>query len=244
MAAQTANTKKTGSWDLSLKVIKTGIVSWLIVFLFWGLGSLQYDEIFLPSPAETWTAIKELVSNGTLWADIAASVSRVLKGWGLAVVIAVPVGLVVGHFKPIRWIVEPILSLFRFIPAIALTSLFLMWFGVDDTSKVALILYAAFFQVLVNTLRVFFTVVLPSAVPNIFTGIRLGLSSSIICVIAAEMLVGNDGLGYLIQSSKMYYKTAWAFAGIVTLALIGFVADRLLQLFGCTFLKHFGVRKA
>ena len=95
----------------------------------------------------------------------------------------------VGHFKPIRWIVEPILSLFRFIPAIALTSLFLMWFGVDDTSKVALILYAAFFQVLVNTiagvvatdhslmeaascmgasrLRVFFTVVLPSAVPNI-----------------------------------------------------------------------------
>lgn len=231
MAAQTANTKKTGSWDLPLKIIKTGIVSWLIVFLFWGLGSLQYDEIFLPSPTETWTAIKELVSNGTLWADIAASVSRVLKGWGLAVVIAVPVGLVVGHFKPIRWIVEPILSLFRFIPAIALTSLFLMWFGVDDTSKVALILYAAFFQVLVNTiagvvatdhslmeaascmgasrLRVFFTVVLPSAVPNIFTGIRLGLSSSIICVIAAEMLVGNDGLGYLIQSSKMCYKTAW-----------------------------------
>lgn len=95
-----------------------------------------------------------------------------------------------------------------------------------------------------SRLRVFFTVVLPSAVPNIFTGIRLGLSSSIICVIAAEMLVGNDGLGYLIQSSKMYYKTAWAFAGIVTLALIGFVADRLLQLFGVTFLKHFGVRKA
>ena len=87
-----------------------------------------------------------------MWADIAASVNRVLKGWGLAVVIAVPVGLVVGHFKPIRWIVEPILSLFRFIPAIALTSLFLMWFGVDDTSKVALILYAAFFQVLVNTI--------------------------------------------------------------------------------------------
>ena len=137
--------KKTGNWDLPLKVIKTGIVSWLIVVLFWGLGSLQYDEIFLPSPAETWAAIRELVSNGTLWADIAASVNRVLKGWGLAVVIAVPVGLVVGHFKPI-------LSLFRFIPAIALTSLFLMWFGVDDTSKVALILYAAFFQVLVNTI--------------------------------------------------------------------------------------------
>ena len=240
MASQTANTKKTGSWDLPLKVIKTGIVSWLIVFLFWGLGSLQYDEIFLPSPAETWTAIKELVSNGTLWADIAASVNRVLKGWGLAVVIAVPVGLVVGHFKPIRWIVEPILSLFRFIPAIALTSLFLMWFGVDDTSKVALILYAAFFQVLVNTIAG----VVATDYSLMEATSCMGASSSSICVIAAEMLVGNDGLGYLIQSSKMYYKTAWAFAGIVTLALIGFVADRLLQLFGCTFLKHFGVRKA
>lgn len=152
MAAQTVSTKKKGNWDLPLKIIKTGIVSWLIVFLIWGLGSLQYDEIFLPSPAETWEALKTLIKDGTLWADVVASISRVLKGWGLAVVTAVPIGLVVGHFKPIRWIVEPILSLFRFIPAIALTSLFLMWFGVDDTSKVALILYAAFFQVLVNTI--------------------------------------------------------------------------------------------
>ncbi len=147
-----------------------------------------------------------------------------------------------------------------------------MWFGVDDTSKVALILYAAFFQVLVNTiagvvatdhslmeaascmgasrLRVFFSpwYCLP-AVPNIFTGIRLGLSSSIICVIAAEMLVGNDGLGYLIQSSKMYYKTAWAFAGIVTLALIGFVAGPSASAFRLYILKTFrsaksvGIRK-
>ena len=107
MAAKKANVKKTGSWDLHLTIVKTGIVSWLIVFLIWGLGSLQYDEIFLPSPAETWAAIKELVKNGMLWADIVASVSRVLKGWGLAVVTAVPIGLVVGHFKPIRWIVEP-----------------------------------------------------------------------------------------------------------------------------------------
>ena len=239
MAAQTVSTKKTGNWDLPLKIIKTGIVSWLIVFLIWGLGSMQYDEIFLPSPAETWEALKTLVKDGTLWADVVASISRVLKGWGLAVVTAVPIGLVVGHFKPIRWIVEPILSLFRFIPAIALTSLFLMWFGVDDTSKVALILYAAFFQVLVNTIAG-----VVATDHSLMEAASCMGSSSIICVIAAEMLVGNDGLGYLIQSSKMYYKTAWAFAGIVTLALIGFVADRLLQLFGTTFLKHFGVKKA
>lgn len=257
------NTKNS---NLLQKVLSYGVISWILVLLIWAFGASLYEEIFLPSPLETLDSMILLIQDGTLWMDITASVSRVLKGWGIAIIIAVPIGLVIGHFPPARWLVEPILSLFRFIPAIALTSLFLMWFGVDDKSKVALILYASFFPILVNTisgvastdvslveaascmgasrLRVFFTVVVPSAVPNMFTGIRLGLSSGIICVIAAEMLVGNDGLGYLIQSSKMYYKTAWAFAGIVALALIGFLADRLLQWLGCTLLRHFGVRKA
>ena len=64
------------------------------------------------------------------------------------------------------------------------------------------------------------------------------------CIVAAEMLVGKDGLGYLIQSSKLYYKTSWAFAGIFTLAVLGFLADRLLVFLGSRFLKRFGVKKA
>ena len=91
-------------------------------------------------------------------------------------------------------------------------------------------------------LRVFFTVVVPSAVSNIFTGVRLGLGSSITCVVAAEMLVGSDGLGYLINSSRLYYKTGWAFAGIVTLAVIGFAADRILLAIGKNRLRHYGVK--
>lgn len=246
------------------KILRSGVVSWAIIILFWGLGSLGYDEYFLPSPRETIDSLVLLAQNGTLWADIAASLSRVAKGWALAIAFAVPLGLLVGNFKPVRWLVEPILSFFRFVPAIALTTLFLMWFGVGEESKVALIFYAAFFPVFVNTIagvattdpslveaascmgakkaRTFFTVVVPSAVSNVYTGIRLGLSSAFICVIAAEMLVGSDGLGYLINSSKLYYKTSWAFAGIVTLAVIGFVADRLLQLIGKKYLKHFGVK--
>ncbi len=246
------------------KILRSGVVSWAIIILIWGLGSLGYDEYFLPSPKETIDSLVLLAQNGTLWADIAASLSRVAKGWALAIAFAVPLGLLVGNFKPVRWLVEPILSFFRFVPAIALTTLFLMWFGVGEESKVALIFYAAFFPVFVNTIagvattdpslveaascmgakkaRTFFTVVVPSAVSNVYTGIRLGLSSAFICVIAAEMLVGSDGLGYLINSSKLYYKTSWAFAGIVTLAIIGFVADRVLQLIGKKYLKHFGVK--
>ena len=228
------------------KILKCGIISWVAIIALWGIGSLKYDEYFLPSPKETIDSMKELIKDGTLWSDI------------------VPMGLIVGNFRPVRWLVEPILSFFRFVPAIALTTLFLMWFGVGEESKVALIFYASFFPMFVNTIagvastdkqlveaascmgakkaRVFFTVVVPSAVSNIYTGIRLGLSSAIICVVAAEMLVGSDGLGYLINSSKLYYKTSWAFAGIVTLAVIGFAADRILQFIGKKKLKHFDVK--
>lgn len=250
--------------DLPQKVLKCGVISWLLILLIWYLGALQYDEYFLPSPMETWVSLVGLIKSGVLWEDIVASVARSAKGWGLGILTAVPLGLLIGHFKPVKWLVEPILTFFRFVPAIALTTLFLMWFGVGDESKVALILYATFFPILVNTIagvastdralieaassmgakrvRVFFTVIVPSAVPNIFTGVRLGLSSSILCVIAAEMLVGNNGLGYLINSSKLYYKTSWAFAGIVTLALIGFLADRLLSFLGKKLLRRFGVK--
>lgn len=247
------------------KILKCGIISWVIIIAIWTLGAVSIkDEYFLPSPKQTLISIKLLIENGTLWADIAASAGRVIKGWLLAIVFAVPLGLLIGNFRVVRWLIEPILSFFRFVPAIALTTLFLMWFGVGEESKVALIFYASFFPMLVNTIagvastdkqlveaascmgakkaRVFFTVVVPSAVSNIYTGIRLGLSSAIICVIAAEMLVGSNGLGYLINSSKLYYKTSWAFAGIVTLAVIGFAADRLLQFIGRKKLSHFGVK--
>ena len=254
-------TKKDG---VAAKILRSGVISWIIVLAVWGLGSLNYDEYFLPSPKETLDSMVVLIQNGTLFADIAASAGRVVRGWLLAVVTGVPLGLLVGSFRHVRWLVEPILSFFRFVPAIALTTLFLRWFGVGDESKIALIIYAAFFPIFVNTiagvastdsslieaascmgakkLRVFFTVMVPSAVSNIFTGVRLGLSSSIICIIAAEMLVGSDGLGYLINSSKLYYKTGWAFAGIVSLAVLGFIADRLLLLIGRKTLRHFGVK--
>ena len=250
--------------DLPQKVLRCGVISWLLILALWAFGASRYDEYFLPSPLETWAALRTLAKSGVLWADIAASVGRSARGWLLALVTAVPLGLVIGHFRLVKYLVEPILTFFRFVPAIALTTLFLMWFGVGDSSKIALILYASFFPMLVNTIagvagtdrslieaagcmgagrvRVFCTVIAPSAVPYIFTGMRLGLSSAILCVIAAEMLVGNDGLGYLINSSKLYYKTAWSFAGILTLALIGFAADKLLLFLGRKGLRRFGVK--
>ena len=93
------------------KILKCGIISWVAIIALWGIGSLKYDEYFLPSPKETIDSMNELIKDGTLWSDIVASVGRVIKGWLLSIIFAVPMGLIVGNFRPVRWLVEPILSI-------------------------------------------------------------------------------------------------------------------------------------
>ncbi len=253
--------RKESIWK---KIIQKGLLTWLILLVLWFIASLYYTDDFLPSPLTTLKGAISIVTNGTLKEDVAISLLRVAKGWSLGVAVAVMLGLVVGQFKIFGWILEPFLSFFRFVPAIGLLTLFLMWFGVGEKSKVVLIFYATIFPVMVNTIagvravdtslvqaaesmgasgiRIFFTVVVPSSIPNIFTGIRLGLSGAIISIVAAEMLASQSGLGYLIYTSRMYYRTDWIFTGILTLGLLGFLADRLLQFLGGRYLKHFGVK--
>ena len=246
------------------KVLSSGLVTWILLLTIWSIGSLFYTDDFLPTPLYTIDGAKTLITSGTLWTDIVVSMGRVLKGWSLGLLFAIPVGLCVGTFRWASYIFEPFLTFFRFIPAIGFITLFLLWFGVGETSKVALIFYAVIFPVMVNTIagvrsvdhslveaaesmgaskkRTFFTVIFPSAIPNIFTGARLGLSGAIICIVAAEMLAASEGLGYLIYTSRLYYRTDWIFAGIFTLGIIGFLADKLLRFLGAKFLYRFGVR--
>jgi NitT/TauT family transport system permease protein len=138
-----------------------------------------------------------------------------------------------------------------------------MWLGVGEESKIALIIYATIFPVIINTVagvlginrttiqvaqsqgasaaQIFFTVTVPGSVPSMFTGIRLGLSGAIISIVAAEMLAAQKGIGYLIYTSRLYFRTDWIFVGILVLGLTGYCSDRLLRLFGRTVLKRFGV---
>ena len=139
-----------------------------------------------------------------------------------------------------------------------------MWFGVGEAPKLVLITYAAMFPIMINTiagvsgideikyqvaeslgasrLQSFLTVTIPGAVPGIFTGIRLGLSGSIIAIVGAEMLAAQSGIGYLIYTSRLYYRTDWIFVGIVTLGLLGFCADRLLRFVGNRLFRYYGIR--
>ncbi|MCD8020832.1 MAG: ABC transporter permease [Clostridiales bacterium] len=242
---------------------RSGIVTWILLIIIWKIASLFSSPDFLPSPEATLEGFMEIANNGVLIEDIAISLQRIVLGWGRGVIIAVPVGLLIGQFKTVRWLVEPFINFFRFVPAIGFLTLFLMWFGVGEASKLVLITSATIFPTVINTIagvaavdpvkyqaaeslgaswmQTFFTVTVPATVPYIFTGIRLGLSSAIISIVSAEMLAADAGIGYLIYTSRLYYRTDWIFTGIVVLGLIGFLADKLLRVLGNRLFRHYGV---
>jgi NitT/TauT family transport system permease protein len=225
---------------------------------------MSNDADFLPGPAQTLKGGWEIVRNGVLFEYVRVSFMRIFIGWSIGIVFAVPVGLIIGQFVIAREIFEPFINFFRFIPAIGFLTLFLMWFGIEEESKIAIIVYATIFPVIINTIagvsgispiklqvaqsqgaspfQIFYTVTVPASIPHIFTGVRLGLSGAIISIVAAEMLAAQSGIGYLIYTSRLYFRTDWIFVGILTLGLLGYFSDRLLRFFGRTVLRRYGVK--
>jgi NitT/TauT family transport system permease protein len=247
-------------WDF---LLKRGFITWGLLLLVWQLASIINPSEFLPGPLQTLRGGKEIVLNGVLFQYIGISFLRIFTGWFLGIAAAVPIGLLIGQFNTVRRIFEPFINFFRFIPAIGFLTLFLMWFGVGEESKIAIIIYATMFPIVINTIagvvsinqtaiqaatsqgastaQIFFTVTIPASVPHIFTGIRLGLSGAIVSIVAAEMLAAQKGIGYLIYTSRLYFRTDWIFVGILTLGLTGYFSDRFLRFFGRTALKRFGI---
>jgi NitT/TauT family transport system permease protein len=230
--------------------------------LVWHLVSTMFvDPSFLPPPTQVASAFAELIADGTLYQHILVTLGRVLSGWLLGSLVAAPIGLLAGAFLVMRSALDPFIHFFRFIPAIAFVSLFLVWFGTGETSKILLVAYAAGFLVVVNaatgaasipddkvnaarclgasTTQVFRHVTVPAAVSGIFLGMRLALAASFLVIVAAESLAADTGLGYLVWNSRLYFRIDWMFVGIICLGLLGFVADRAWRALGSTVLRRF-----
>lgn len=229
--------------------------------LAWAILSRGADPSLLPSPADTWRAFVQLVGNGTLQDAIAVSLQRVLSGWILGSVIAVPLGILAGTSRIARAVIDPFIHFFRFVPALALISLFILWFGIGEASKINLIAYAVAFIVMVNTAtgaasvpvdktnavrclgagraRTVWSVVIPASVPYIFTGMRLGLANAFLVLVAAEALATQTGIGFLIWNARTFFRTDEIFVGILCFGLLGFLGDRLWKLFGSTALRRY-----
>jgi NitT/TauT family transport system permease protein len=171
-----------------------------------------------------------------------------------------------GKVRRVRLLLEPFVNFFRFIPALVFVTLFILWLGIGEQSKIALITYTTLFVVTLNTMagvlaidenkfrasrsmgategQIIWHVIIPATVPYIFNGIRLAMGNSFMAIVGAEMLAAKEGIGYLIWTSRLYLKTDWIFVGLITLGLMGFFMDKVLTNAGSLLLKKYGVKKA
>jgi NitT/TauT family transport system permease protein len=224
----------------------------------WGV----VDKTFVPPFSDVITAWWHLLKDGTLWHDTKASLIRALGGFAIAVAIGVPLGLLIGWYRLVAEVLNPVLELFRNTAALSLLPVFILIMGIGESSKIAFVAYACVWPVLLNTIsgvesvdpllvkssrslgfgsiRTFQKVVLPAAVPTIFTGIRLAGSFSLLVLIAAELVGANSGLGFLITYSQQNFAIPNMYAAIITISMIGIVLNQLLLMLE----RHFSTWRA
>jgi taurine transport system permease protein len=236
----------------------------LLGLLIWQLLAARFGPALLASPLETLRAGIELARDGTLFDSVLASARRILIGWGLGLLVGVPVGLVMGRVRIIRTLLDPHIEFFRFIPPVAFVTLAVVWFGIGESSKVVLIFYTSVFIVTLNTVagvlavsesklraavslgagrrQIMLYVVLPATVPHVVTGARLAMGNSFLTIVSAEIVAAQVGLGALIWTSRNYGRIDWVFVGIIVLGVLGFVFDRVLRIVARRVLRRYAVK--
>ncbi len=208
------------------------------------------DPVFLPPFSVVLQALAGQVASRELAQHLGASLTRAGAGFAIALGVAIPVGVAIGWYRRAAELLNPILELFRNTAALALLPVFVLVLGIGETSKIAIVAFACTFPVLLTTIsgvrtvdpllvrsarslglsnvRLFWHVVLPSAVPTIFTGVRMAGAASILVLVAAEMVGARAGLGYLITYTQFNFQIPQMYAGILVIALTGVTINGLL----------------
>jgi NitT/TauT family transport system permease protein len=228
-----------------------GVIAVLIAA--WWLAVRATQSVIFPTPWAVVAGTWELLQNGTLWDHISASLMRVGIGFGLAVCIAIPLGLWMGWVRGAYLTLNPLFQILRPISPIAWIPIAILWFGVGNASPVYLIFISSVFPMVVQTTvgvhtiekrylraaenfgvsrRTLFTrVVIPAVLPQIVTGMRIGLGVAWLVVVAAEMIALHSGLGYMIMDSRNAgNRYDLVVAGMIIIGLIGLSLDGLMRL--------------
>ena len=220
----------------------------------WYVIGEYFSARLVPTPIVVAQTLWSLAGTGSLERNIGASLERVLIGFLLGLVAAVPVGFITGWYSIANRIAEPWIQFFRTIPPIALIPLIIVYLGIGKEAQTSVIFFAVFLTVVITvhqgvrhvdaTLiraarvlgveknsKLFRYVILPSALPHIFVGIRLGLAGAWTTLIAAELIAAQHGLGYMIQVASTLFEIPVVYAGIFTIGVLGFTMDRLVLIF-------------
>ncbi|MEI8101992.1 MAG: ABC transporter permease [Chlorobium sp.] len=238
-----------------LKKWSSGIPLVLLFFAVWEalprFGII--DPLFLPAFSTTIQTLFDLAASGKLLLHVLVSLQRAAAGFGLALLLAVPLGFLMGWYNKFERYTDLFVQSLRNVSTFALLPIFLLLLGLGESSKIAIIFYGASWQLLMNTIsgvksvdpiyikaaksmgvsdwELFKKVILPASIPSIVIGARLGAKIALMVVIAAEMIGAKSGLGFFIQNAQFNFMVPEMYAGILTLAILGLVVNYLLVWF-------------
>jgi ABC-type nitrate/sulfonate/bicarbonate transport system permease component len=236
----------------------TSVSIFLLVWEFMGgpisvnnpIPFLRVNPMFMSAPSLIWKAAVDLVSSGEIWNDLRVSGIELFWGYFLSAVVAVPFGIMVGWYKKASHIFDPFINAMNATPRVALLPLVIIWLGIGILSKVGIIFLGAVFPILINTRDgvkttplnllnaarsfgaserlIFKNVVLPSTIPFILTGLRLGLGRAIVGVMVGELYAATAGIGFMITVAGATFQTDKVFVGILVFALTGLIGMEVL----------------
>jgi NitT/TauT family transport system permease protein len=230
-----------------------GVVGFVVVVAFWYAIHLLgiFREGLLPTPVEVFGALVDSFSNGSILFDIAISIQRVFIGVIVGLTAAIPVGFVLGWYRPMRLMFDPLVNFFRALPPIALVPLVIVYFGIGELARTSVLIYASFFAAVIviyegivsiegiyvraaQTLgasewEIFSKVVLPLSVPSILVALRVALGVSWATLVAAELIAAQRGLGAVIQEAGNFFQIPDVYGGIILIGLAALIMDRLVR---------------
>ncbi|SDI14269.1 sulfonate transport system permease protein [Pseudobutyrivibrio sp. 49] len=237
---------RTKDFLVSIIFPLTIVVAWFYATTVKGISGA-----ILPEISEVIATFKSLAEKGSIQQDVIASLIRVLKGYFLAVSIGVIVGALSGMNKFVKTLIIPVATAIRQVPIIAWIPLIILWCGIGEESKVVVIVVAATFPIMVNTMsgvastpdsflevahlyklskwEAFLKVYMPNALPNILVGLKLGMGASWMAVVAAEMLGATSGIGYRLNDARSMLKSDQVILCIIIIGAIGILSDLILS---------------
>lgn len=249
--------RQPGIWSrIFSPALLIGILSLALAIGAYWLAAARpgVNEALMPTPARIAATLVDELRTGDLVSNMLASLQRVVIGFAIGGALAVVLGSIAGWFRYGGYFLNPLIDAIRPVPALAYIPLVILWVGIGEPSRIIIIALAVFKPCVVNAragmrevaqiyvdaaqmlgagkVRLFTTVALPSAVPYLIAGLRTGLSTGFLALVAAELIAASSGLGFMIQNAGQYFRTDVVIVGIIAIGFVGSVLDQFARVLG------------
>jgi len=237
-------------------IVSAAAVATVLIIWFLATNISSISAVILPKPQDVWKSFLHLCTDGygtnrdTLLIHMMASMQRLLIAFGLSIVTAVPIGLLCGYFPHVSSVVTPFVEFYRPIPPLAYYTLLVLWLGITEGSKITLLFLAGFAPIFIacvsgvkrisedylnasymlgaNKVQTFLNVILPAALPDIFTGIRTAIGVEYTTLVAAEMVAAQQGIGWMVLDASNWLKSDIVFVGVIIMGITGILLNQII----------------